>query len=307
MSDPVKGFLALIAANVIWGLSPLYYKELAHVPPLEVLSHRTLWSLVFFGAVLALQARLRDLLGAASSRSAVAKLVIAAALITFNWGTFIWAIQVERTVEASLGYYIFPLISVAIGMLFFAEGWQPGKVVAFGLACVAVLVLTYGLGAAPWVSILLALSFAGYGVIKRKTEAGPVVSVTAEVLILAPIALSWLLYVHNQPDSGAFGRDLSDSLFLALSGPLTALPLILFSYASRRLGFATLGLVLYLNPTLQFGVAVWVFAEPVTPWHGIALPLIWVALAIYSFDALARERAARRAAMSASTSRATRT
>jgi len=297
--------VAVIAANVIWGLSPLYYRELAHVPPLEVLSHRTLWSLVFFGAVLALQARLVELPQATRGRGALVKLIVSACLISFNWGVFIWAIQVGRTVEASLGYYIFPVISVVVGMAVFREGMHVGKLIAFALACAAVGVLTYGLGTAPWVSILLALSFAGYGVIKRTTATGPTVSVTAEVVILSPLAVVWLVAVHMGAigeGGGAFGLSTRETLLLMGSGPLTAAPLILFSYASRRLGFATLGLMLYLNPTLQFLVASLIFAEPITRWHAIALPLIWVALAIYSVEAVARDRAARKSATNASTS-----
>jgi chloramphenicol-sensitive protein RarD len=301
MSDATKGFLALIAANVIWGFSPIYYKELSAVPALELLSHRTLWSLVFFGAILALQGRLGAIPAAARGRHAALKLLVGAGLISINWGLFIWAIQVERAVETSLGYYIFPLISVILGMAVFREGAQPGKIVAFCLAMGAVGVLTYGLGAAPWVSLVLAISFAGYSVIKKTTATGPTVSVTAEVLIMTPFALGWLMVVHAG-GAGQFGASWHDTVLLIFSGPLTAAPLILFSYASRRMGLATLGLVQYLNPTLQFLVAVLIFLEPVTRWHGIALPLIWVALAVYSVEALARERAARKAGNSASTS-----
>lgn len=281
MQDSLKGLLALIAANVIWGLAPIFYKELSHVPPVELLCHRSLWSLVFFGAIVALQGRLGQVRTAFQGRLALPRVMIAATLISFNWGMFIWSIQVERAVEASLGYYIFPLISVLIGSLFFAEGWQRSKVIALALASGAVGVLTLGLGAAPWVALLLAISFACYGVLKRATPTGPVLSVTAEVTLLGPIVLAWLIWVHAS-GGGVFGGSVFDTALLMLSGPLTATPLILFSYASRRLGFGTIGLVQYLNPTLQFGVAVLIFAEPFTRWHAIALPLIWAALAIYS-------------------------
>ncbi|MEL7115467.1 MAG: EamA family transporter RarD [Pseudomonadota bacterium] len=309
MTDSLKGFFALVAASVIWGLSPIYYKALAHVPPIEVLSHRTLWSLVFFGSVLAFQARLFDVGRAFKGRNAALKLMLSAMLISFNWGVFIWSIQVGRTVEASLGYYIFPLISVVVGMIVFREGWQAGKLIAFGLACAAVIVLTVGLGAAPWVSIALALSFAAYGVIKKTSETGPTVGVTAEVVLLAPFALAWLAWLHlglgqtgaSDVAGGAFGTSMRDTLLLIFAGPITAAPLILFSYASRRLRFATLGLVLYLNPTLQFLVAVFIFTEPLTLWHGIALPLIWLGLAVYTVSLYASERASRRSDISSST------
>ncbi len=312
MRDSVKGILAVILASTIWGLSPVYYKVLGHIPPLEVLSHRTLWSLVFFGLILIAQGRLGQIRIAFGSRRQVANVVLAALMVTTNWFLFIYAVQVGRAVEASLGYYILPLVSVVMGVIFFGEGWSRNKVFAVTLAGLAVLILTLGLGAAPYMSLTLAITFGIYSVIKKRTVAGPVVSVTAEVLLLAPLALVWLWGVHTQGftgvtgrNLGTFGNSLSDSLMLMLSGPLTAGPLILFSYASRRISLASAGLVGYLNPTLQFLIAALVFAEPITRWHAIAFPLIWKALAIYSFNAVRSERAIRKSAIKASTSSAT--
>ncbi|MCP3970612.1 MAG: EamA family transporter RarD [Rhodobacteraceae bacterium] len=308
MSDAGKGIVAMLAANLVWGLAPIYYKLLAHVPPLEVLAHRSLWSFVFFGLVLAAQGRLRDLLRALTAGRGVLRIALAAVAITINWGLFIWAIQTGRTVEASLGYYIFPLISVVFGMLFFHERLGRARLVAFALAALAVAILTWGLGAPPVVSVVLAIAFGIYSVMKKKSPLGPVVSVTAEVTLLLPLALFWLWGVHNLGWTGVSGRNLAtfgsssaDSLMLALSGPLTAAPLILFSYASRRLRLSTVGLLQYVNPTLQFFVAVLVFAEPFTRWHGLAFPLIWLALAIYSVAAIRQDRSARRASTSSAT------
>ncbi|MDF0602504.1 EamA family transporter RarD [Psychromarinibacter sp. C21-152] len=309
MNEAGKGVAAMVTACMIWGLSPLYYKLLAHVPPLELLAHRTFWSLIFFGTVLALQARLgevRRLL--LSSPRQVAAVGFAAGMISTNWFFFIYSVQIGRVVESSLGYYIFPLVSVMLGVLVYREGMDAAKAVAVGLAATAVIVLTLGLGVAPWVSLVLAFSFGFYGMVKKYVAAGAVVSVTAEVVLLVPLALFWLWGVHSQGWTGltgtnlaTFGRSLSDSALLMLSGPLTATPLILFSYASRRVTMATVGLVQYLNPTLQFAVAVAIFAEPFTRWHAIAFPLIWVALAIYTLRTWRQERSARRAATSSST------
>lgn len=308
------GVIAMVGACVIWGLSSMYYKLLAHVPPLEVLGHRTLWSLVFFGLVLAAQRRLPELARLIVQPRAMAAVGLAALMISVNWFLFIYSIQVGRAVEASLGYYIFPLVAVALGFLLLGERHSALKWAAVGLAFLAVAGLTWGLGVAPWVSLALALTFGVYGVIKRGVGAGPVVSVTAEVLLLAPLALVWLWGVHAQGWAdmtgrtlATFGHDLSDSLLLMLSGPLTAMPLILFSQASQRLRFATVGLVGYLNPTLQFLVATLVFREAFTLWHGLAFALIWTALALYSAESLRQDRAARRAATSAGTSGTTRT
>ncbi|TCM84720.1 EamA family transporter RarD [Rhodovulum steppense] len=309
MEEARKGVLAMVAACVIWGLSSMYYKLLAHVPPEEVLGHRTLWSLVFFGLVLAGQGRLAEIGALMARPRALALVALAALMISANWFLFIYSIQIGHAVEASLGYYIFPLVAVALGFLFLGERHSAPKWVAVGLACVAVTGLTWGLGVAPWVSLALAGTFGIYGLVKRGVAAGPVVSVTAEVVLLAPLALVWLWGVHAQGWTGltgrhlaTFGHDLSDSLLLMLAGPLTATPLILFSYAARRVSYATVGLVQYINPTLQFLVATLVFREAFTPWHAMAFGLIWAALALYSAESLRGERAARRASIRSGTS-----
>ncbi|SIO29175.1 chloramphenicol-sensitive protein RarD [Rhodovulum sp. ES.010] len=304
-----NGVLAMVGACVIWGLSSMYYKLLAHVPPLEVLGHRTLWSLVFFGLVLAAQGRLTEIARLVARPRALAVVFLAALAISTNWFFFIFSIQTGHAVEASLGYYIFPLVAVALGFAFLGERHSAAKWVAVAMACIAVAGLTWGLGVAPWASLALAGTFGIYGLLKRAVPAGPVVSVTTEVLLLAPLALVWLWGVHAQGWTGltgrhlaTFGHDLSDSLLLMLSGPLTATPLILFSYASKRVSYATVGLVQYLNPTLQFLVATMVFREAFTPWHGFAFALIWAALALYSAESLRQERASRRASISVGTS-----
>jgi len=293
MSEAGKGIAAMAAACTVWGLSSIYYKMLDHVPPLEVLAHRTIWSCLFFAAVLMLQRRFFMLRRALSGGRAALVVGIAALLISTNWFFFISAIQIGQAVEASLGYYIFPLASVMLGAIFFRERLGRAQLLAVGLAALAVTILTAGLGVAPWVSLALAASFALYGVVKKWISVGPVVSVTAEVLLLSPIALAVLWRVHGQ-GGGHFGAGLTDSLLLVASGPLTGMPLILFSYATRRLMLASVGLLQYINPTLQFVVAVLIFREAVSPWHAVAFALIWTALAIYTAAAWRQDRAARR-------------
>lgn len=301
MRDSTKAFAAILLACTIWGLSPLYYKALAHIPPLELLSHRTIWSLVLFSALLTLQRRLFELPRLLRDPKGFALVLLASLMISANWGGFIISIQIGRAVEASLGYYIFPLVTVVLARLVYGEVLGPGKSVAVVLAAIAVMVLTYGLGVPPWISLFLATTFAFYGVIKKGLAAGPVVSVTGEVLLIAPLAAIWLWGVHMLGWTGlfdrnlaTFGHDLSDSLMLIGSGALTAGPLILFSYASKQLPLSTVGVVQYLNPSLQFLCATLIFAEPVSQWHAIAVPLIWVALIVYSLAAFRQDRAARR-------------
>lgn len=320
MTDTAKGLAAMVGATVIWGLSSMYYKLIADVPPLEVLAHRTLWSLLFFGLVLAARGRLADLRRLLSSPRSLALVGFAALSISLNWFMFIYAIQSGRAVEASLGYYIFPLVAVLLGALVFGErlGWV--RAMAIGLAALAVLALTLGLGVAPWISLWLAFTFGLYGVAKKRLAAGPTVSVTGEVALLAPLALLWLWGVHLQgwvglasplvgaaPTPGAFGHDLADSLLLMFSGVITALPLILFTTASRSLPLGTVGVMQYINPTLQFAVAALVFAEPVTLWHWVAFPLIWTAVALYSAETLRQDRSSARRAARVATSGTTET
>jgi chloramphenicol-sensitive protein RarD len=300
MTEATKGVLALIMTCTIWGLSGLYYKLLEHIPPIEILAHRTLWSFIFFALTLAIQGRLRLLGQTVGSWRAALVVGVAALMISINWFVFISSIQIGRAVEASLGYYIFPLVAVVLGAVVLRERLGRVQILAVLLAGVAVITLTIGLGVTPWIALILATSFGLYGLIKKQINAGPVVSVTAEVMLLVPIALIVLGRMHMSGE-GAFGTNLSDSLLLAFSGLMTATPLILFSYAAKRVRLATVGLVQYINPTLQFFVATFVFRELFSFWHAIAFALIWLALAIYTLASLRQDRALRKAADSSCT------
>lgn len=296
MSEPARGILYMVAACVIWGLSPLYYRMLSALPPMDVLGHRTLWSLVFFTLVLLGRRQLGTLWGLL--RRAPGRVAMAGGLIASNWLIFIWSVQSGRVVEAAMGYYIFPLVAVALGALVFGERLTRLQWAAVGLAVLAVGVLAGAQGVDPWVPLGVALTFGLYGLLKKRLDAGPVVSVTGEVALLAPLFVLWLGWGH--PDgAGLMGPDRQTLVLLLLSGPLTATPLILFSAASRRVRLSTVGLVQYLNPTLQFLCATLVLGEPVTLPHLIAFVLIWTGIALYSLSA---GRSARRVATSAGTS-----
>lgn len=291
MSDRSKGIWSMIAVCVAWGLSPLFYRGLSHVAPAEVLAHRTLWSLILFAIVLAGQGRLAALPRTLAGPH-LGRLIVAAGLISTNWGLYIWSVQNGHVVESSLGYYIFPLVAVVMGVVVFRETLSPAQWLAVALAALAVVVLSWGLGAAPWISLSLALTFGSYGVIKKALPVGPVLSVAAEVAVLAPLALVWLTLseagVVAVPGRAHFSTDLYTALMLMLSGPVTALPLILFARATRLVDLATVGVVGYLNPTLQFLCAVLLMGETFTVWHAAAFALIWAALAIYSGAAMQR-------------------
>lgn len=276
MTQTVRGILAMISACVVWGLSSIFYKLLSDVPPLTILAHRTLWSAVFFALVLSVQGRFAQLPAALGNRRTLLVIAGASLTISLNWFFFIYSVNTGHATQASLGYYIFPLVAVLLGRIFFAESLNRWQMVAVALAAGAVSLLTWGLGVAPWISLILAFSFGFYGVLKKLLSIGPVVSVTAEVVLLIPISLTVLWIGGTHMDSPY------QTALLLFSGPLTGFPLILFSYASRRIPMATVGILQYLNPTLQFLVAVLLFKEPFGIWYAIAFGMIWTALAIYS-------------------------
>ncbi|MEX1236541.1 MAG: EamA family transporter RarD [Roseovarius sp.] len=301
MTDEVKGVFAMIGACTVWGLSGIYYKLLDDVPPIEILCHRTFWGFIFFLCVLAIQGRLRALPMALNTPRTFGIVAIAAFMISLNWFVFITSIHLDHATEASMGYYIFPLVAVLAGAVFYKEKLNRPQLISVALATVAVTILSFGLQVAPWVALILAFSFAVYGVVKKSLATGPVVSVTAEVAVLSPFAIGWLAVIHSRGE-GHFGAELTTTLMLMLAGIITAIPLILFSYAARRVSMASIGLVQYLNPTLQFLVATLIFREVFTLWHAIAFALIWTALAIYTASSWRRGRAARKAARAAATS-----
>ena len=295
MSEWTKGFWAMIAVCVTWGLSPIFYHALGGVPVIEVLAHRTIWSLVLFLAILGWQRRLGELWRAITGPWA-GRIAAAALLISANWGIFIWAVQAGHVVQSSLGYYIYPLIAVLLGVVIFRERLGGVQALAVLMALTAVVTLTWGLGVAPWISLSLATTMGLYGVIKKSLPLGPVLSVAAEVALLAPFALVWLVAHEARLIPGvappAFGANPSMTLLLIFSGVITAIPLVLFSYAARRVEMTTMGVMFYLNPTLQFLCAVVVFGEAVTPWHMIAFAMIWTAIAIYTTASIRQSRRA---------------
>ena len=291
MNRTAQGILAILAACVIWGLSPLYYDLLTMVPPLELLAQRTLWSFLFFALVLGLQGQFSALIHALGNRGHVITLFAAACAIAVNWYFFIYSVQINRVSEASLGYFIFPLVAVVFGLIVFKEKLSALQWVAVALAVFAVLILTYGLGVAPWLALVLSLSFGTYSVLKKRLDLSPVISVTLEVMLLLPLTVPYLV-IQNWPI-----QDSTDSwqiwFLLMGSGPLTATPLILFSYATRRISMSTVGIMQYINPSIQFLVALLIFAEPMTDWHFGAFSIIWVAVVIYSWSGFSARNAAK--------------
>ncbi len=295
----MAGLAAAILASVIWGLSPIFYKALGHVPPLELLSHRICWGclvVLLYCLATGRAGRLRETIAS----PAVLWLGATAALISVNWLGFLWALQADRATEAGMGYYIMPLVAVGLGVLVLGERLSVTQWLAVALAVAAVTALSLGLGLLPWLAVGLAVTFALYNLIKKRMETGPIVGFTVETAIVVPFAAIWLYGAGaagwTGPDAAAggwFGRDAQTTAMLVLSGPLTSAPLILFAEAARRMAFSRVGLVQYINPTLQVTVASQIFGEPFTEWHTLALLLIWAGLALYTRDVVRQERASR--------------
>lgn len=297
-----RGVLAIIAACCIWGFAPSFYHHLGEVPALEIMAHRTIWTGIMFALVVTLQRRWSEL-GQLARGPDRPRVLAAGLLIGFNWGLFIWAVTSGRAVEASLGYYILPLVSAVLGFAVLKERLSPAQIAAIALASLAVAVLTWGLGVAPVIALALALSFSVYSAVKKPLRANAMIVVLAEVMVIGLPATGLLIWAAWHGGAwGWFGRDAYHSIMLAFMGPISGLPLLMFSWGAQRVKLATSGLVAYLNPTIQLASAVWIMGEPVTPWHGLALALIWVAIGIYSAGAWGAERRRRSAASSDGTS-----
>jgi len=282
--------LYALAAYTSWGFTPAYWRALESVPSSQLLAHRVLWSLAVGVALLLVTRGAGELRAALRSRRHALPMLLSSLLIGVNWLVFLYAVETERVLDTSLGYYINPLISVLMGTLVLGERLRPWQAAAVVLAAVGVLRLTLELGSLPWISLVLALSFALYGLVRKLAPVMPVVGFTLEVAILAPLALAYLALVHAQDGGAAAGAPLGVRLLLAGSGIVTAVPLLCFNSAAKRLNLSTVGLFQYLAPSIAFVLAVALYGEPFTRAHAIAFGCVWLALAIYSLDSL---RAAR--------------
>lgn len=303
MSSTLRlGFLCCLGCYTIWGALPLYFRALDHIRPEEMLAHRIIWS-VPTGLILITIARNWQQLRAALSRQHVLWLSVSAILIGVNWLTYIWAVSEERVMEASLGYYINPLVNVLIGAVFFSERLRPAQWVAVGLAALGVAIMTSALGYLPWVALILCFTFAFYSVIRKQVQVDSRAGFVVEAAILAPLALIWLGWFLGQPGGRLIGDGGWDIPLLLVSGPITAVPLILFAIAAKRLRLSTIGMMQYLGPTLQFAISVFVFKEAFGLTHAIAFAFIWTALIVFTLDSLMGEAKARRLARAAASVR----
>ncbi len=275
-----------LAAYGAWGLLPLYFKAVGSVPPMEVLAHRIVWSLVMLVVLSAARGRLHEFRRLLRDGRTRLTLACTTCLIAFNWGVFIWAVDNGRLLDASLGYFINPLFTVLLGFVFLRERLRPRQTAAVVLATLSIVWLTAAHGRLPWISVGLAVSFGFYGLLRKRVNVSGVQGLTAETLLLAPVAVAWMIWREGRGDLHFLHVAPGLSLLLAAAGVVTASPLIWFAESARRVRLATLGFMQYLAPTGQFLLAVTLFGEPFTRTHAVGFGLIWLALALYVHDTL---------------------
>jgi chloramphenicol-sensitive protein RarD len=293
VDDRRAGLVAGVLAYGFWGFITLYWPLLEPAAPVEILAHRIVWSLVVVGALLALARRVGAL--RALDRRRTALLTLAALLIALNWGTFIYAVTNEQVIETSLGYFINPLVTVALGVVVFGERLRRAQWAAFALAALAVAILTVDHGSPPWIALTLAATFALYGLVKKRAGVDAVESLAVESAVLVVPAIAYLV-VLGATGAGTFTSEGPGHVaLLAGAGLATALPLLAFGAAAVRIPLSTLGLLQYLAPSLQFLLGVLVFAEPMPPVRLAGFALVWAALALFSADGLRHARAMRAA------------
>jgi len=282
------GIAYAVVAYVLWGVFPVYFKALQHVAATEILAHRMVWSLAFVTAVLALRRHWAWLRTVLQRPTLVGRFAATATLVSVNWGVYIWAVNAGHIVDASLGYFINPLVNVAFGALLLHERLRAAQWIAVALAAAGVAWLTWHAGALPWIGLTLALSFAAYGLLRKTASLGAAEGLALETALLAPLALAYLAWLGAGGHSAFVDGSASTRWLLAASGPVTALPLLAFAAGARRIPFSMLGLLQYIAPTLQLVLGVWLYREPFDPGKALGFAAIWLALAIYSAEGLWR-------------------
>jgi chloramphenicol-sensitive protein RarD len=285
-----SGAAAAALAYCLWGIFPLYIKQVATVSPLEIVAHRSVWCLVFMLALLVVLKRFAWLRDALRQPRTLAVFAASALLLSANWLIYVWAVNNGRVLDASLGYFINPLFNVLLGYLVLKERPRVGQWAAVVLAALGVLWLTLGAGQLPWVALVLAASFGLYGLLRKTAPLGAIEGLTLETLVLAPlmaVLMAWFVF----SGTGRFTHGgVALDIWLLLAGPFTAVPLLLFAYGARRVTLATLGLLQYLGPSIQFLLGVYVYHEPFEPARFVGFGLIWAALVVYSAEGLWRLR-----------------
>ena len=289
-SERSLGLIFGLSAYILWGLFPLYWPLLKPASAYEIVAHRAVWTLVFCLIVLAFHRKLRQTISQVKNPKILLGLTTTTALISINWIVYIWATNTGHVVEASLGYYINPLVMIAFGVLLLKEKMRIGQWIAVGIASVGVAVLTIDYGRLPWIALALAFSWGSYGVIKKVLGLGALEGLTIETM-LSFIPYATFLLILNQNGSGQFGDHLGLTILLISAGAITAIPLLLFNGSTTRLPYTVIGLLQYITPTIQFSIGVWVRHEDMPTARWVGFIIIWCALVALAIDLLRSSRA----------------
>jgi len=289
LSKNKLGLLFGVSAYSLWGAFPLYWPLLEPANPLEIVSHRAVWTLVFCFIVLAATKALKTTLVTLKRPTVAIKLFLTSLLISINWLVYIWATNNEHVVEASLGYYINPLIIIGFGVIFLKEKMRPLQWASVSIATFGVLVLTFDYGRLPWIALALAVSWGSYGLIKKQLGLGALEGLAIETFISSFFYLAYLVYLGDQ-GTGQFGQSWGLTVLLISAGAVTAIPLLLFNGSTNRLPFTTIGLLQYITPTLQFSIGVWVLNEDMPTARWIGFLIIWAALVTLAIDLIKSSR-----------------
>lgn len=281
------GGLYAAAAFLTWGFLPLYWKALKSVSALEILTHRIFWAFIFMLLFFAYRGKWAELKVVLKNRRKMGAIIVAAILVSLNWGIYIWAVNADHVVDTSLGYYINPLLSVCLGMLILKERLNFWQMISLLLAFVGVLIITFQYGKIPWISLSLAFSFGLYGLVKKMAGIESTIGLILETFVLMPLAFSYLTYLHFQGQS-SFGSSPKITLLLVLAGVATAVPLLWFARATQMIPLSSVGFIQYLTPTIMLLIGVVLFGEPFTIIHLLGFTCIWLALALFSLSRLKR-------------------
>ncbi|WP_323016025.1 EamA family transporter RarD [Devosia sp.] len=293
-SEARKGVIAAVITPMLWGGLPILFRLVEEAGAVMIVAERTLWSLLLLAGILAFTGGFGAVKSVFADWRRVRDTALAAALLAANWLIYVWAVERGQVLEASFGYFINPLVNVLIGMVLLGERQNRLQTISIAMAAVAILIQAVGLGTIPYISLGLALTFGFYGYIRKTAHLGPAAGLFAETAMLAPVAAVYVAFMLASQGPGVHA-DPVKLVLLMLTGPATAVPLLLFGYAVRRLRFSTMGMIQYITPTLQFLVATLLFHEALNGWRLFSFALIWVSLMVFSYDGFRRRRSRARA------------
>jgi chloramphenicol-sensitive protein RarD len=285
-----RGIVFALSAYIMWGLFPIYWKALKSIPASEILGHRMVWALVFVLLLLAYKRHWRWVKTAVSTPRTLVTFIASGLILGVNWLTYIWGVNAGFVVETSLGYFINPLVSVLLGVLFLKERLRKGQWTAVLLAFTGVLVLTFFYGKPPWIALTLAISFGTYGLLRKTAKLNSLEGLALETAVLFPLAFTYLLYLSFTGQAASSSADISSIFLLVAAGGVTAVPLLFFGAGARRIPLSTLGILQYIAPTIQFLLGVYLYNEPFTQQNFYGFSLIWLALLVYSVEGVRNGR-----------------